>query len=812
MKNLIKQANTYSAWKLNEYIFVLHDDAVTVEMPEAWKKLIGYEANDIENSLHGLLLVLEATGRDSITRDFEALVNGDFKYENKEISVKCSNGNIKWFSVNSAITKRSVLGRPLQVLLALTNITESKLEKQKLLQQQWLSESKLFRTVIDIIPDSLYVKDLQGRKIIANPQEVKYMGLSSEAEAVGKTDFDIYPQEVAKQFTAIDDLVLKQGKRIINTVDEIVQEGQKTKWLLSSKVPLRNTQDEIIGLVGIGRDISERQEMLDDIRGTKERLQKIISSSSDIVWEMGLDTKMTFVSEQIEKITGYTQAEAVGQSVMDYLSEEERQKMMIHFSGIVQNKESIVDYEYCIRHKNGQDIYILTNAFPNFDKEGNLIGYIGVDKDITARKKAEQEIQKSERFFKLISELNDVVLNSKNENELYRNICNVAVNTGKFIFAWVGAFDSGLQIIKPLVWAGNDDGYLSGIKAAAVKKDKKDKGPIIDTINSGKYYVCHDIATDPAVQPWREAALKRNLRSSIILPVIIEGSTKAALTIYAAQPYFFNAAEQNLLKRVSENIGFALTAIKSNEERIAANNSLKIKTEELTNSNIELERFAYVASHDLQEPLRMITNFMQLFEKKYGDRVDETGRKYIRFAVDGSLRMKNMITDLLQYSRAGSGVLQKEEVDMNTLMHEVLLLFRNELYQTNVNIVVEPLPVIRAGRIPMLQLMQNLLSNAIKFRSDSDPSVVVSGKELEQEWIISIKDNGIGIDPEFAEKIFVVFQRLHTKEEYSGTGIGLSICKKIVERYNGKIWVESEPDKGANFMFSIPKEIAGYSI
>ncbi len=247
MKNVIKQTNTYSAWKLNEYIFVLHDDAVTVEMPDAWKKLIGYEPGDIENSVRGLLLVLEATGRDSITGDFKALVNGDFIYENKEISVKCRDGHIKWFLVNSAIIKLNAWGKPLQVLLALTDITESKLEEQKLLQQQWLSESKLFRTVIDMIPDSLYVKDLEGRKIIANPQEVKYMGLSSEAEAIGKTDFDIYPQEVAQQFTAIDELVLKQGKRIINNVDEIVQEGQKTKWLLSSKVPLRNAQDEIIG-------------------------------------------------------------------------------------------------------------------------------------------------------------------------------------------------------------------------------------------------------------------------------------------------------------------------------------------------------------------------------------------------------------------------------------------------------------------------------------------------------------------------------------------------------------------------------------
>lgn len=803
MKNSIDKTNKYAARQLNEYIFVL--DADELDIPEAWKNLIGYNNNEIDNSINGLFSVLNAISHDAMTAELTQIVNGRYNFKNKEISVKCRDGSSKWFALQSEIEERDHSGKPCKVLLIFTNISEAKIEELRALQERWMSDSKLFRTVIDIIPDSLYVKDIAGRKIIANPQELKYMGLSSETEAIGKTDFDIYPKELAEKFTAVDDLVLKGGEKIINNIDEIVQKGQKTRWLLSSKVPLRNEQDEIIGLVGIGRDISERHEMLADINRTKERLQKIILSSSDIVWEMGLDTKMIFCSEQIEKITGYTQAEAIGQSVMDYLSPAERERMLAHFSEIVQKKECIVDYEYCIAHKNGQEVYILTNAFPNFDKEGNLIGYIGVDKDITARKKAEQQIHKSERFFKLISELNDIVLNSKNENELYSNICNVAVNTGKFVFAWVGIFDPDLQIIKPLVWAGNDSGYLSGIKAAAVKKEKKDRGPIIDTIISGKYFVSNDIATDPALRPWRDEALKRGLRSSIILPLIINGTPAAALTIYADRPFFFNEAEQSLLKRVSENIGFALTAMKSNDERIAANNSLKIKTEELTNTNIELERFAYVASHDLQEPLRMIANFLELFEKKYNDVVDDTGKKYIHFAVDGALRMKNMITDLLQYSRAGSGTLKTEDVDMNLIMKDVLLLFRNELYQANVNIIVEPLPVIRAGRIPMLQLMQNLLSNAIKFRGKEDPVITVSGKELEHEWLISVKDNGIGIDPEFAEKIFIVFQRLHSKEEYSGTGIGLSICKKIAERYNGKIWVESASGKGACFTFSLPK-------
>jgi len=246
---------------------------------------------------------------------------------------------------------------------------------------------------------------------------------------------------------------------------------------------------------------------------------------------------------------------------------------------------------------------------------------------------------------------------------------------------------------------------------------------------------------------------------------------------------------------------------KETEENLRKlNMALNLKTQELTNTNTELERFAYVASHDLQEPLRMVSSFMQLFEQKYKDIVDETGKQYIHFAVDGAERMKTMIRDLLQYSRAGSGSLEITQVDMNVVLKEVLLLFKNEIYQVDADIKFEHLPVIKAGKSAMIQLMQNLIENALKYRGKENPVVEISGEETEQEWMIHVKDNGIGIDPKYFEKIFIVFQRLHNKDAYSGTGIGLSICKKIVEQYKGKIWLVSEPGKGSVFSFSIPKK------
>ncbi|MBV9987706.1 MAG: PAS domain S-box protein [Chitinophagaceae bacterium] len=237
------------------------------------------------------------------------------------------------------------------------------------------------------------------------------------------------------------------------------------------------------------------------------------------------------------------------------------------------------------------------------------------------------------------------------------------------------------------------------------------------------------------------------------------------------------------------------------------NNRLKQRADELAASNVELERFAYIASHDMQEPLRMITSFLQLFKKRYEDQIDETAEQYIHFAVDGADRMKKLIMDLLQYSRVGSNKDDFEDIHTNGLVNEVVSVFLAAAEESKAIITVDELPDVRANRTQLFQLFQNLIGNALKYQSDAPPRIHVSGKEEEKHFVFSVRDNGIGIKPLFFEKIFVLFQRLHHKSEYSGTGIGLAICKKIVERHHGKIWVESEPGKGSCFYFSIAKEL-----
>ncbi len=237
------------------------------------------------------------------------------------------------------------------------------------------------------------------------------------------------------------------------------------------------------------------------------------------------------------------------------------------------------------------------------------------------------------------------------------------------------------------------------------------------------------------------------------------------------------------------------------------NADLAKRAAELSASNAELERFAYIASHDLQEPLRMVSSFLQLLQKRYKGQLDQKADQYIHYAVDGAERMKALIMDLLEYSRVGSGKDSFVEVDTAVVMQEVGDIFREKIVAARALVEIDPLPKVWGDKVQLMQLFQNLVSNALKYHSERLPSISVRAKEEPAHWLFSVQDNGIGIDPQFFDKIFIIFQRLHNKSDYSGTGIGLAICKKIVERHGGRIWVESRPGEGSTFYFTITKKV-----
>ena len=240
------------------------------------------------------------------------------------------------------------------------------------------------------------------------------------------------------------------------------------------------------------------------------------------------------------------------------------------------------------------------------------------------------------------------------------------------------------------------------------------------------------------------------------------------------------------------------------DERRRAELKLAQYAQDLARSNAELEQFAYVASHDLQEPLRMVASFTQLLAKRYRGRLDQDADEFIGFAVDGANRMQQLINDLLAYSRVGTRGKSPAPTDLNEVLGHAEANLNEAIKESGAVVTHEPLPIVDVDQVQFTQLFQNLLANAIKFRRRETPRIHVSAQVEGGDWLLAVQDNGIGIAPEHKERIFDVFQRLHSRTEYPGTGIGLALCKKIVERHGGRIWVESTPGQGSTFYFNIP--------
>jgi light-regulated signal transduction histidine kinase (bacteriophytochrome) len=240
-------------------------------------------------------------------------------------------------------------------------------------------------------------------------------------------------------------------------------------------------------------------------------------------------------------------------------------------------------------------------------------------------------------------------------------------------------------------------------------------------------------------------------------------------------------------------------------ERKHAEAALRQAHEELKRSNAELAQFAYVASHDLQEPLRMVSSYTQLLVRRYGDKLDGNAQEFMAYIVDGAARMKQLIEDLLAYSRVGTRSKEFHRVAVEAPLCRAINNLRASVEEAGASITYDALPTVEGDELQLSQLFQNLIGNALKFRSASVPRIHVFAKEADHEWEFAVQDNGLGIEPAYFERIFMVFQRLHNKGEYPGTGIGLAICKKVVERHGGRIWVESQLGEGSSFRFTLPK-------
>jgi signal transduction histidine kinase len=327
------------------------------------------------------------------------------------------------------------------------------------------------------------------------------------------------------------------------------------------------------------------------------------------------------------------------------------------------------------------------------------------------------------------------------------------------------------------------------------------KSLVARAATTGKVVLATDVYHDPH---WLPNPLLPETCSEIAVPIKWGDEVIGVLDVQSNQRDGLGQEDELLLVGLCGQIAIAMNNNQMALAQQKSNEALTQYTTELERRNKELEDFAYVASHDLQEPLRIIASYLQLLSRRYDDKLDDDGRRFISYAVDGATRMRDLINDLLSYSRLGTRGLPFAPTDCEEVLQDVLDNLQLVIEENSAVITHDPLPTVKGDTHQLMQLLQNLLSNAVKFHGEESPRIHLTAQRQNGFWQFSVRDNGIGIDPQFFERIFVIFQRLHAKGEYPGTGIGLAICRKIVERHNGRIWVESQPGQGTTFYFTLP--------
>ncbi len=380
--------------------------------------------------------------------------------------------------------------------------------------------------------------------------------------------------------------------------------------------------------------------------------------------------------------------------------------------------------------------------------------------------------------------------------------------------------------------SNHEGGPGEKLKVLLIEDDPVDKELILRALRNGgfdpeadtaddreKFVACieknsyHVILADYSLPSWRGTdALELLQQRGLDVPfVLVTGSLGDEKAVDCIKQGTADYILKDHLARLAVAVRRALREKNLRRERQHAEEELARKAEELARSNRDLEQFAYVASHDLQEPLRMVATYTQLLGDRYRGKLDEKADKYIAYAVDGALRMQMLINDLLVYSRVGRQHGEPQRIAATDIVQRALKNLEAAISESGAHVTCDELPTLYVEPGPLVQVFQNLIGNAMKFHGSEPPRIQVSAQEKGAQWVFSVTDNGIGIDPEQAEKIFVIFKRLHSRSEYPGSGLGLAICKKIIEQMGGSIWVESKPGQGATFKFTVPVSVAAES-
>ncbi len=734
---------------LDEKGFILYDSP-------SIKRILGYSLEEKigKNSFN----FVHPEDLPATKRMFEDLVGMRSSSVNGRYRLKHKEGDWIWVeaSANNLLKEPSVGA----IVVNFRDITERKKAEEEILVQK-----SYFQQLFENSPEGIVILDNQDKIVNANKGFEKMFQFNYE-EVTGKAINSILvPESLSEQASQMSLFVLKGEVIHRETVRKRRDGSLVDVSVLAYPIKLGNDQ---IGVYGIYSDISERKETEKALRTSEERYRAFVKQSSEGIWryelleplavKLPVDEQVKHIfkfaylaecNDNVAKMYGYETAEEIIGARLNEMLPDTQQQNVEYIRSFVKSSYRLSNAETRETDKNGKTKFFINNLV-GIVENNYLVRAWGTQRDITESKLAEEELRKTQfRLATLLNNLPDVVL----------------YETG-----------SDKEFISENV---ND---LLGYPAEKFVNDK--------TFFTGLVHPGDLKIMDKKLADWRAAGS----------PGILNQEFRVRR---ADGVYIWLEDHMIIVKNADGREHMAGVRIDINEHK-SSEEKLKQLADKLSLSNKELEQFAYVASHDLQEPLRMVASYIQLLQRRYKDKLSAEADEFIGYAVDGVVRMKTLINDLLAYSRVNTQELKPEPTDLNKVVSQVIVNLRASIDESGAKINYDELPVVKANPLHMNQLFQNLVSNAIKFRGKEAPVVNITARHAGDEWILTVSDNGIGIEKEFTDRIFVIFQRLHNYTEYPGTGIGLAICKKIVEKNGGHIWVESEPGKGSAFNFTIP--------
>ncbi|HXM95842.1 MAG TPA: PAS domain S-box protein [Candidatus Dormibacteraeota bacterium] len=603
------------------------------------------------------------------------------------------------------------------------------------------------QALLEVLPDAVVIANQLGEMVLLNAQTEKLFGYKRQ-ELLNRPIEILIPERFRSQHRVDwNEFVAQPGLRAIGDGLELCG-LQKDGSEFPAEISLSALEtDEGVLVFSTIRDISARRRTEEDLR----RLASIVESSDEAIIGKTKEGIITSWNASAEQLYGYSAREAVGKHV-SMLVAADRPEDISETMERLQRGETVNHFETIRVRKDGKKIHIAVTTSPIRDAMERLVGASTISRDISVRKDAEKHLAQMEgRYRGLLEAAPDAMVVVNRDGEIVLLNLQAEKQFGYRRDELVG------QKVKRIIPEGFAERLIADGTRTAAEALAQQIGTGIELY--GRRKDGSDFPIEIMLSPLE------NAEGILVTAAIRDISVR-------------KKSEQHLVKTVGE----------------------------LKRSNDELQQFAYVASHDLQEPLRMVASYTQLLAKRYHGRLDSDADEFIAYAVDGSNRMQGLIQDLLAYSRVGTTGKVLHEISSEHALKEALTNLRATIEESGAVVTHNSLPAITTDDTQLAQVFQNLVGNAIKYRSAEVPHVHVSAtRNSGNEWIFSVKDNGLGIDPQYFERIFILFQRLHGPTEFKGTGIGLAICKKILEGLGGRIWVESQPDKGSTFYFALPE-------